>query len=93
MTERLVWWLRRESIDRCSAAEMKGFLCYVTTGHNDPGGRYGIPSLTKLVRSRTVKDTPFDLLMDMRSACDALLCHYNTSALPLIWMILTMLPA
>lgn len=55
--ERLVWWLNREALDTCSSAEIKGFLCYVTTGHNDVGGRYGNPALTKPVRTRTVKDT------------------------------------
>ncbi|MEQ1821730.1 MAG: tyrosine-type recombinase/integrase [Fimbriimonadaceae bacterium] len=57
VTERLVWWLRREGLDGCSAAEIKGFLCYVTTGHTEPGGRYGIANLNKPVRTRTVKDT------------------------------------
>jgi len=57
VTERLTWWLRREGHDSCGAPEIKGFLCYVTTGHTDPGGRYGIAGLTKPVRTRTVKDT------------------------------------
>lgn len=56
VTDRLVWWLRREGFEGCSAAEIKGFLYYVTTGHKDPGGRYGIPTLTKPVGTRTVKD-------------------------------------
>jgi integrase len=57
ITERLVWWLKREDLAECGAQEIKGFLCYVTNGHTDPGGRYGIAGLTKPVRTRTVKDT------------------------------------
>ncbi|HWD38397.1 MAG TPA: tyrosine-type recombinase/integrase [Fimbriimonas sp.] len=55
--ERLSWWLNREGHEECGAPQIKGFLCYVTTGHTEPGGRYGIAGLTKPVRSRTVKDT------------------------------------
>lgn len=55
--DRLVWWLDRERFDTCGSREIKGFLCYVTTGHEEPGGRYGNPLLTKPVTTRTVKDT------------------------------------
>jgi site-specific recombinase XerD len=55
--EHLVWWLNREGLDDCRALEIKGFLYYITNGHTDPGGRYGVPTLTKPVGTRTVKDT------------------------------------
>ena len=59
--QHLCWWLRKEGLTECDTFEIRGFLHYVGVGHLEPGGRWGIPTLVKPVRPRTVKDT-FGLL-------------------------------
>jgi site-specific recombinase XerD len=52
----LLWYLRREKNEVCGVMELRAFLAYVTSGHKEPGGRWGNPKQIKPVTPRTVKD-------------------------------------
>ncbi len=52
----LLWFLRRKRYDACATMELRQFLAYLTTGHKEPGGRWGNAQQTKPVKPRTVKD-------------------------------------
>jgi integrase/recombinase XerD len=56
LMQKLLWWFDHVGITICGTAELKAFLTYVSTGHEEPGGRWGNPRLSKPVRPRTVKD-------------------------------------
>jgi site-specific recombinase XerD len=56
LLSKFIWWLRTHELPRCGTAEIKRFLAYVATGHNDPEGRWGNSRMVKPVRPRTVKD-------------------------------------
>lgn len=54
--DRLKWFLDQKKLQECGVMELRLFLAYLNTGHEDPGGRWGNPQLTKPVKSRTSKD-------------------------------------
>lgn len=54
--EKLLWFFKQKKIQDCGVNELRLFLAYLSTGHKDPGGRWGNPQLTETVKSRTVKD-------------------------------------
>ena len=58
MIRSLLWFLRREERPFCGRSEIRRFLAYLIKGHEEPGGRWGNPRLTKPVREGTV-DTYF----------------------------------
>ena len=37
----LAWFLAREGLDKIGTPELRQFLVYLSTGHKDPGGRWG----------------------------------------------------
>ena len=45
--EKLIWLLRERECERCGPAEIRQFLAYLTTGHKEPGGRWGNPRFNK----------------------------------------------
>lgn len=51
---KLVWYLNQQGRTTCQPADIRAFLAYVTTGHQELGGRWGNPSLTKPVRPATI---------------------------------------
>lgn len=51
----LIWFLKKENLEICDEDALRDFLCYLRTGHKDPGGRFGNPRLTKPASSGTVK--------------------------------------
>jgi integrase/recombinase XerD len=52
---KLLWFLRHREAEACGLPELRGFLAYVTRGHEDPGGRWGNPRMTRPVKARTVQ--------------------------------------
>jgi site-specific recombinase XerD len=56
IVSKLLWFLRRKRCDDCGVMELRAFFAYLTTGHKEPGGRWGNPLMTKPVSPRTVKD-------------------------------------
>lgn len=54
--QKLLWFLKDREYPACGTQELRQFLAYLTRGHNDEGGRWGNPQLTRPVRPRTVKD-------------------------------------
>ncbi len=52
--DKLVWYLDQQSQTICQAADIRGFLAYVTTGHQQPGGRWNNRIMTKPVKPATV---------------------------------------
>jgi hypothetical protein len=57
--KKLLWFLRRKCYENCGVMELRAFFAYLTTGHREPGGRWGNPLMTKPVSPRTVKDCLF----------------------------------
>lgn len=53
---KLEWFLQSCQYDRCGQTEVREFLADLGRGHQDPGGRWGNPHLTRPVWPRTVKD-------------------------------------
>lgn len=51
-----LWWLRHYEYSYCGKMELRAFLRYVATGHNEPGGRWGNPLCNRPLRPRTIKD-------------------------------------
>lgn len=54
--DKLIWWLDRSDFKECGTFEIRGFISYVANGHTDKQGRWGNKTLTKPVKTRTVKD-------------------------------------
>ena len=53
-TQKLLWFLDKKGYPTCSHHELREFLAYITTGHQDPEGRWGNPRVRKPVRPITV---------------------------------------
>ncbi len=52
--DKLLWFLRTNEYPTCGVRELRGFLAYLTRGHENAGGRWGNPQLARPVRPRTV---------------------------------------
>lgn len=52
--DKLVWFLRQREYERCGTLELRHFLAYLTTGHEQPGGRWGNEKQDRPVRPSTV---------------------------------------
>jgi site-specific recombinase XerD len=50
------WFLKHRGFTECGATEIKQFLHYTAQSHEDDGGRWGNPKMTKAVRPITLKD-------------------------------------
>jgi site-specific recombinase XerD len=55
LLDKLLWHLRRNESEGCGALELKQFLAYISTGHDDPEGRWGNSQCRTKVRPRTVE--------------------------------------
>src|SRR5579862_2820214 len=44
--DKLIWWLRFNECAECGLPELRQFLAYLTTGHENEHGRWGNPNLT-----------------------------------------------
>src|SRR5438309_288484 len=51
--DKLLWFLRQQEISVCGMMELRQFLAYISTGHEDADGRWGNPQLKKRVRPTT----------------------------------------
>lgn len=51
----LLQFLESKGYNHCGLLELKQYFSYVSTGHEDPNGRWGNAHLTKRVRPRTVQ--------------------------------------
>ena len=45
--EKIFWFFEHRGIDAVGTSELKTFVSYLANGHNEPGGRWGNPALTK----------------------------------------------
>jgi site-specific recombinase XerD len=54
IVQKLLWFLNDREIEVCDTSAIRGFLHYLTTGHTEPGGRWGNPRETEPVRPATV---------------------------------------
>lgn len=52
----LFWFLDHRSYTHCDKRELQQFFHYLRTGHEETGGRWGQPKLTKPLRPISVKD-------------------------------------
>jgi site-specific recombinase XerD len=55
LVQKLLWYLRHREAPACGTRELRGFLAYLTGGHEEPGGRWGNPRMTKSVKPSTVE--------------------------------------
>ncbi|HHX41586.1 MAG TPA: tyrosine-type recombinase/integrase [Armatimonadetes bacterium] len=53
LTQKLLWWLKREGHSVFGPDQVRGFLAYINTGHKEDGGRWGNPRMTRPVRPGT----------------------------------------
>jgi integrase/recombinase XerD len=53
-TKKLLWFLNDRDFDTCSVYELRAFFAYLRTGHEDSGGRFGNPRLTKPLQPVTI---------------------------------------
>jgi integrase/recombinase XerC len=51
--EKLLWFLKQKELSRCGTLELRQFLAYVSSGHEDAEGRWGNTRLKKRVRPGT----------------------------------------
>jgi len=51
---KLDWFLKKKNIQVIDRTALRGYLHYLTHGHEEEGGRWGNPQCTKAVRPRTV---------------------------------------
>jgi site-specific recombinase XerD len=54
--EKFFWFLNQRGFEECGTPELRLFFHYLRTGHEDPGGRWNNPYLTKPLRPISVKD-------------------------------------
>ena len=47
LTQKLLWWLKREGHSVFGPDQVRGFLAYINTGHKEDGGRWGNPRMTR----------------------------------------------
>jgi integrase/recombinase XerD len=55
LVSKLLWFLRQREAERCGLMELRSFLAYMSRGHEEPGGRWGNPRLTKPVKPSTIE--------------------------------------
>ncbi len=53
--KKLLWFLKQRKYEVCGASELRQFLAYVRNGHQEIGGRWGNPKMTRSVSARTVQ--------------------------------------
>jgi site-specific recombinase XerD len=54
-TAHLLWFLTRRGMAECGTGELRAFLAYLRTSHEEPGGRFGNPHATRPLAASTVK--------------------------------------
>jgi site-specific recombinase XerD len=52
----LLWFLERRELDACGTPELRQFFHYLRHGHEEAGGRWGNPQLTRPLRPVSIKD-------------------------------------
>lgn len=53
---KLLWFLDHKEIEECDRHALAAFLHYVRHGHEEPGGRWGNPRMTRPTKPRTAKN-------------------------------------
>ena len=51
---KLLWFLGERNYTTCDRSELMDFLAYCSDGHNEPGGRWGNPRMTRPISARTL---------------------------------------
>jgi len=54
LLEKFLWFLKQQECESVGRAEVRAFLAYVSTGHEDAGGRWGNAACRAAVRPVTV---------------------------------------
>ena len=54
ITNKLMWFLEGRGYEVCGPSELRAFFAYLTTGHEEAGGRWGNPQLLSPMRPCTV---------------------------------------
>lgn len=52
--DKLIWFLKTHNYDQCGVPELRRFFAYLTSGHEQEGGRWGNSLRSKPVRPSTV---------------------------------------
>ncbi len=52
--EKLVWFLEQHQLETCGVSELKKFMAYLNSGHEEESGRWGNPANHQPVRPSTV---------------------------------------
>lgn len=52
----LIWFLNHREFRKCDTSELQQFFHYLMHGHEEPGGRFGNPRLTRPASPATVRD-------------------------------------
>lgn len=53
--EKLVWFLKHKQHEVCGLRQLREFFVYLGTAHDEPGGRWGNPNMTKPLRPITIR--------------------------------------
>lgn len=53
--DKFFWFLDQQGLETVAVRELKKFFHYLHTGHEEPGGRFGNPRLTKALRPISLK--------------------------------------
>jgi integrase/recombinase XerD len=51
-----LWFHHEKGYSKCDTLALRQFFYYLNHGHEEPGGRFGIPHLNKAARPVTIKD-------------------------------------
>ena len=54
LISKLIWFLHYKNHAECGLLQLREFMAYCSKGHEEPGGRWGNPQMTRPVRPRTV---------------------------------------
>lgn len=54
ISNKLLWFVNNRGFVNCGVYELRDFLAYVRSGHTQPGGRWGNPSMVRAVKPATI---------------------------------------
>lgn len=53
--DKFLWFLNKQEYASCGVPELRRFLAYLNTGHQEPGGRWGSPQQKRPLRPVTIQ--------------------------------------
>lgn len=86
ITDKLLWFCRREGYASLGPTEMRRFFVYLRTAHASPEGRWDNPHMTRAVSSRTVSNYHNWLRTFFRYLVDPICIRSATPFRPLKWL-------